>query len=440
MGVPVVIKAAFIHHMRAKAGFQTGDLSNAAHRVAWTTLLNMALSFLSGFATILSFNQPATEKYVVIEPRWLLSDIVGRLMSEPPLPDNRYAKKEDVIIGKALETRHLPGEAALSMVADLGFCLEQRATGMVLDPSKLCVHRRDEHWRRDATMTVNGGRRLKCKGIVAITNAFFPHLQVHFYHRYLVDYDKKLPMWSGGIRVVAGSRSSGEALIETNPANSYIDIIVRGEDGSEGDCAKLLFELTEEALQKATELSPGSQLQLFYLSRMELDELSPAGLPSKPLVEYPEEEVLHAVRHRKRITDTTSSRKPEDPHSLLLWRRPCRLEPLDRPISEAQWRISLLELARAINTFSECAHLASGLSVNERGEDIVQQLRSQDPHRLPPEIAMKVFEVWLRRGASSLPSEERRLALHHLFNTEMFRVDLGDILEEELMATEFEGL
>ena len=440
--IPVVTKSVFIDFMRAHVGFRAEALSDLSTVQAWSTLLDKALRFLSGFATVLSFSQPLAENYVVIEPHWLLTNIVGRLMSEPPLPDpyvrydNGYAKKNDVL--KVLDTKHLPGEAAFEMVAALGFCLEQHAASEVLNPSKLCGYRRNEHWRRDPSMTVNGGRRLKCKGVVAIANAFFPHLQVHFYHRYLSDYDKQLTMWSGGIRVVAEKRSSAEALIETNPAHSYIDIIVRGEAGSERDCAKLLFDLTEETLQKAAELSPGSQLQLFYLSRMELDELSPEGLPSKPCVEYAEESVLHAVKHHQRITDKNASRKPEEPHSLLLWLPPEPLEPLNREVSEQDWRIILLELAKTINTFDECTNLASGLSVNERGDDIVLQLRSQDPHRLPPEIGMKVFELWLRRGASQLTTDERREVLHRLFLTHVFRADLCDVLEQELGAGESE--
>ena len=420
---PVVTKDTFLNFMEARIGRRRGVLT-PEETISWKNLMDKALRSLSGFTTVLSFSQPLAQDYVVIEPRWLLSDIVGRLMSEPPLPgpyiayNNGYAEKKAVV--KALDTKHLPGGAAFEMVANLGFCLEQRTTDEVLNPSKLCGYRRDEHWRRDASMVVNEGRRLKCKGIVAIANAFFPHLQVHFYHRYLTDYKEKLPMWSGGIRLVAGLRSSAEALIETNPANSYIDIIVRGELGSENDCAKLLFELTEETLQKAAELSPGSQLQLFYLSRMELDELSPEGLPSKPCVEYTEESVLHAVKHHLRITDGKASRKPEDPHSLLLWLPPAPLAPLSRSVSEQDWRIVLLQVAKAMNSFDECTCVAETLSVSDRGEDIVLQLRSQDPHRLPPEIAMKIFERWLRRGASQLATDERREVLHRLFHTAFF--------------------
>ena len=241
-------------------------------------------------------------------------------------------------------------------------------------------------------------------------------------------------MWSGGIRVVAGQRCSAEALIETSPAHSCIDIIVRGEAGSERECAKLLFELTEETQQRADDLSPGSQLELFYLSRMELDELSPEGLLLRPCVEYSEESVLQTLQNCKYVTDGKASRKPEDPRRLLPWFPVVPLRPLAGRMPEAEWRIVLLRLAKAINTFDQCTRLADALSINERGEDVVLQFRSADSHQLPPAIAMKVFERWLRLGACELPTESRQSVLNRLFCTDLCRADLCEILQDELSA------
>ena len=437
MAAPVVRKDKFIVFVHPEIGGRL-DINDSSNAVV--SLYDNALQILSGYATVLSFRQPLARSYVIINPHWLLSDIVGRLMAEPPLPepyvhyDNGYAKKDDVI--RALETSHLPGPAALVIVADLGFCLEQCGTDDILNPSKLFGHRQEDHWRRDPAMTVNGGRRLKCKGVVAIVNAFFPHLQVHFYHRYLTDYKEKLPMWSGGMRLVAGKRSPAEALIESNAANMSIDIIVRGEEGSDSDCAKLLHELTEETLQKAVEISPGSQLLLFYLSRMELDELSPAGLPSRPCIEYAEDRVVDALQNRQRVTDGKASGKPEDPRQLLLWSWYAKpLRPLRQKVSEPRWMIVMLELAKAINDDAECSRVAEALALNDREEDFVRKLRNEDPHRSSSSIAMKLFERWLRRGACQLTTEQRRATLHCVFLEDLYRPGLAEFLDDELMAT-----
>ena len=389
------------------------------------------------------------ERYVVINPRWLLSDIVGRLMAEPPLPgplvhyDNGYAKTSDVVT--ALETKHLPGREALEMVVGLGFCLEQKSADIILNPSKLRAHRLDEHWRRTAIMVVNPGRRLKCKGTVAIASAFFSHLQVHFYHRYLSDYDQRLPMWTGGIRLVARQRSSVEAIIESDPSSRSIDIIVRGRQGSERSCSDLLHSLTEETLQKATEISPGSQLRLFFLSRLELDELSPAGLPTRPLVEYSEERVLRAVSHGEWVIDG-NARTPEHPDDLLLPRhfqqrselhdelKAKPAEPLTQTLSTEEWRVVLYRVANAINSYDGCSGLAEGLQLNLRGEDNVKKLLQTNPHRETTDVAGRLFELWLKRDGSRLSTEQRRRKLNGVFRVNLRRPVLCDILNDELRA------
>ena len=124
-------------------------------------------------------------------------------------------------------------------------------------------------------------------------------------------------MWNGGIRLVAGTHTPVKALIEVHPANMLIDIIVRGRCGTERACAELLHELTEETLQKASEVSPGSQLRVFYISKPELDKISLSELLSRPCVEYSEEKVMRASRHGHHVTDGNAS-SPEDPADLLL--------------------------------------------------------------------------------------------------------------------------
>ena len=443
---PVILKEQFIKFMLPRIGLQKQTEVVTPEIVS---LFDKALKYLSGYATVLSFSQSLVKNYVVVNPRWLLSDIVGRLMAEPPLPapyvqyDNGYAKTSDVVA--ALETEHLPGREALEMVSGLGFCLEQKSADTVLNPSKLRAHRPDTHWYETTVMVVNAGRRLKCKGTVAIASAFFSHLQAHFYHRYLSDYDERLPLWTGGIRLAAGKRSSVEAIIESDPSNRTIDIIVRGRQGSERDCSDVLHSLTEETLQKATEISPGSQLRLFFLSKFELDKLSPTGLPSRPLVEYSEERVLGAISRGECITDGNAS-TPECPDDLLL---PCHFqqrsklhdelkaesaEPLTQTLSTEEWRVVLLRVANAINSYEECYGLAEGLQLNVRGEDIVKKLLQIDPRRLTSDVAYHLFERWLQHGASELSTEQRRRKLNGVFRVNLHRTTLCEILNDELRA------
>ena len=413
---PVITKQKFTDFMRPRIGIKDEERSQLSGQ-ALASLLDKALRFLTGYATVLSFSQTRAQDFVVIDPQWLLSDIVGRLMAERPLPgpyihyENGYADKQEVV--SALDTKHLPGETAFEMVAGLGFCLEQKKLLKVLNPSKLLAARPAHFWCDDPTMVVNAGRRLKCKGAVVIANAFFPYLQVHFYHHYLAEYHEKLPMWNGGIRLVAGIRTPAEALIEAHPANVSIDIIVRGRRDTERACAKLLHELTEETLRKASEISPGSQLRVFYLSKLELDKISPSGLLSRPCVEYSEEKVVHAVKHGHHVTDGDAS-SPEDPANLLVSllphasvvqrvntfspSTPGPSEFLARSLSNRDWMAVLIRLAKGVNSFKECDGLAIGLAVNDREGDFVRQLREMNPYRRPPEIATEIFRQWLQCG------------------------------------------
>ena len=454
---PVITKEKFIEFMLPRIGLYK-DQSELS-MPALISLFDKALQFLSGYATVLSFYTTHAHNLIVIDPPWLLSHVVGRLMVEPPLPgpcinyNNGYAKKEDVVT--ALETNHLSGETALEMVADLGFCLEHKQLEKVLNPSKLRSIRARKHWCPDSTMVVNAGRRLKVKGTVAISNAFFPHLQVHFYHRYLTEYDEELPMWNGGIRLVAGERTPAEALIEAHPAHMSIDIIVRGRSGSESACTELLHDLTEEILRKAVEISPGSQLSVFYLSKREIEvwslptpgeQLSLVGPVSRLSVEFSTERVRRAIQRETYVTDGKAS-TPESPFDLLLspqvkeqFSNPSDSSPFPestdvsvRAISDEDWRVILLNLAKAVNTFSQCSNLATGLSVNDRGGDIVEQLREVDPHRGPPEIATAIFLRWLKLTGRQT-TEWRRAALRHIFLEMLLRHEMCELLDDEVKA------
>ena len=236
-----------------------------------------------------------------------------------------------------------------------------------------------------------------------------------------------------------------EAIIESDPSNLSIDIIVRGRQGSERECSDLLHSLTEETLQKATEISPGSQLRLFFLSKFELDKLSAAGLPSRPLVEYSEERVLRAISHGECVTDGNAS-TPEYPDDLLLPRHFLQrgelheelkaesAEPLTQTLPTEDWRVVLYRVANAINSYDECHGLAEGLQLNVRGEDTVKKLLQTVPHRETSDAAGRLFELWLKRDRSQLSTEQRRRKLNGVFRTNLRRPNLCDILNDELTA------
>ena len=188
--------------------------------------------------------------------------------------------------------------------------------------------------------------------------------------------------------------------------------------------------MTEETRQKAMEISPGSQPRLLYLSSAELNELSPSGLPSRPCVEYSEESVQGAVSRKEHVSMAKHSPfSPENPHDLLLPARTLQrlrsqelsIKPpacIPHTISDEDWRIVHMNLAKAFQNFDECYALAQGLELDDRDGDIVQRLREESPGCELPLIAFKLFERWVK-SVGSLSVEERRSKLGQVFSNQL---------------------
>ena len=103
------------------------------------------------------------------------------------------------------------------------------------------------------------------------------------------------------VRLVSGRRSSAEALIEADSTRRFIDIVMRGRAGSNEECAKLLHELTEELLFKAS-LSRIAADHVLPQQRRAERALSP-DLPTRPVTAYLADEVFQALYHRQTVTD-----------------------------------------------------------------------------------------------------------------------------------------
>ena len=160
IAAPIISKDEFTKFMLPRIKITEND--RAFSDAALAGIIDSAVQYLTGSATLLTFSHPSTQDLVVIDPPWLLSDIVGRLMAEPPLPGpyvtyaNGFADKDDFIA--KLETKHTPGQVALEMCSGLGFCLQW--TEKVLNPVEahssttrqtLALRSKDDSPRRSAT-------------------------------------------------------------------------------------------------------------------------------------------------------------------------------------------------------------------------------------------------------------------------------------------------
>ena len=154
---------------------------------------------------------------------------------------------------------------------------------------------------------------------------------------------------------------------------------------------------------------------------------------------------MRAVHRGNHITDGNAS-TPENPRNLLLASpvldQIAQLEEFDeatpardafaKTISDKDWLVILLCLAKAMSSFKDCDGLANGLAVNNREGDIVKELREVRPHQRPPEVAMEIFSTWLRCGAEQT-TEWRRAELRRVFIIELQRPSLCAFLDDELL-------
>ena len=275
----------------------------------------------------MAFKEEALKDFVVIKPDWIYTHLVSFIMSEHPLPKpyvqykNGYAKLSDVV--DLLKTAHpdISGEKAVQMLSELGFMIVLDHEDKALVPVKLKEQRPEKYWPkipRDIIRDmVFGGRRHRFVGIVGPSSALFPLTQSRFYRLFLDKYNTEVPLWANGIRVTSGKYSGAVAIIEAHPDLRCIDVIVRSLLKYADHCQRLLHNLCHELTVMMVQLSPGSTMQVFFLSRGELALQSESGSLSPPEVQYTEERVRHALEANEQVTDGHGS-DPEDPGCLMI--------------------------------------------------------------------------------------------------------------------------
>ena len=273
---------------------------------------------------VVSFLNPALQDLLVILPRWLYLDLVGRLLSEPPLPppyirydENGCAEREVVVKMFADVHPEIEGEFVLKMLAERGLVVTRDSDKKVMALFKLTAKRPIEVWpvpeQEGVTMFYMGRRKIYSKA-AGISLALFPLLQWHLYNLFLKEEGAEMPMWKDGIRVVS-SLYKAEAIVERRPEIQAVDVIARGHIAT--DCQHLMHKLLVETMAMADEMSPGSRLQHFYLSLNELRKHSSSGSPDAPKVQYAQARVEQACSKCTFVTDDKGA-YPEDLTDLFL--------------------------------------------------------------------------------------------------------------------------
>ena len=281
-------------------------------------VMDAVLRKLSDAAEIVSFQKAELAKYLVIEPQWLLSHIVGILMSPenfpPPHVVYQHGRVKRSLAEAAVSNPHVPGKDTLEMVAQLGLCILEEEDMIV--PSKLDTERPDDTWIDRADLDMYFGIKLSCER-VPMAPALFPQLQVRLYNKILELCGQMSKLWKDGVHVTL-QNSNVEGLLEAQRDQMAINVAVRGSSKFARDAYQLLHLLREQVLFVAEEFSPGSDMSLKILSSKELRTLAEKGSTEAPSIAYEEEAVKEAMEDPSHlIRPRDGSGEPEDPFSLM---------------------------------------------------------------------------------------------------------------------------
>ena len=294
-------------------------------------LLDAALRQMSDACEILSFDTPELKDVLVINPPWLLHDVVGVLLSPDKFPSPRVqydknGRSKRKLAERALTTNfgQLLGQfATLEMLAELGLCIldkDQCGTGddeEIVVPSKLQVCRHLQGILSFEGHVIWFGVELLCSE-VPLSVCLFPQLQVHLHNYFLTECKQKPIMWSGGI-AVALPHEQVVGIVEARHGRMGIDLIVQATEETRRTGFCLLQILKEQTRLKVQLLSPGSDITEMVLSSRELSSLDWSKSHRVPKVTYNRSFAENAIEHGQVRPDheDESLRVLEDAFSLM---------------------------------------------------------------------------------------------------------------------------
>ena len=273
-------------------------------------LLAAALRQMSDACEIVSFDTPGLRDVLIIDPPWLLHDVVGVLLSPDNFPpprvrydkNGRATRKRMQAALKANFGSQLDHGKTLHMVAEIGLCIldtDQERTGDdddVIVPSKMDISRNLHAVLLPGHLVAIwfGIELLCCE--VPLSVCLFPQVQVYL-HNYLLQHCKQKPiMWPGGI-AVALCHEHVVGIVEARRSRMAIDIIVQGTEATRRTCFCLLQALKEQTLLKAQQFSPGSDITEMILSSRELSSLDWSRSDSVPRITYDRSYAEKAIEH-----------------------------------------------------------------------------------------------------------------------------------------------
>ena len=125
-------------------------------------------------------------------------------------------------------------------------------------PALLKVTQREAYWAKDEKYSTFGGWRIECQDLTDIfLPSFFPKLQIRLKN----EQASRVTLWANGLIF---QEDGVQALICVDDCNKILDVLVRGETGTEKQCYNLRERLKITVRHQLQESSSGTK----YISKI----------------------------------------------------------------------------------------------------------------------------------------------------------------------------
>ncbi|XP_072044494.1 death-associated protein kinase 1-like isoform X2 [Amphiura filiformis] len=240
----------------------------------------------------------AGDDFIVLDPNWLFSTIVGRLFAGTNMPSSRPKLKAKLFytsceICEVLEVADIDVKLLMSFMMHLELAVPFGADRYLV-PAKLPSEMEPHIWSQNPDPPCNEiyGRRIQCSEDVIdiFTPTTFPCLQTRFLKKYehTIAVQNRLKFTASGMSV----------LVQMTRDKRGIDVIVRGRGEDE---RALCFEKLREALgiisTELEEHSPGTSTLMSYLSSSFLKQVSPLSPDYIRIRTFTAQELVEAETH-----------------------------------------------------------------------------------------------------------------------------------------------
>ncbi|CAJ0923262.1 unnamed protein product, partial [Mesorhabditis belari] len=240
-------------------------------------------------------DETAELDYVVLNPEWLGTHVIGQLLSAEFLSRCR-------ITGCYSLAHFAPIFPEITEPADLLHILDTLQLCAPLDseddntfefPAFILLEPPKDVWMKDKPTYVYGGVRvLPMRGMERSLQSTFPRIQVALrrsMHDFQDPMDADLVQWAGCSKMSSGQM---EALIRLH--GDAVEICVRGPSERATSCFYFLEDVVNLVEQTASEVAPGIGLERHFLSPKHLADhvSSPASFPPESMMAMQQAESL----------------------------------------------------------------------------------------------------------------------------------------------------